>query len=277
MGEENIHKNHRQRMRKKVEEYGLESLPAHEVLEYLLFFAIPRQNTNPIAQCLAQQIILRSAQPDHNVIDHQNHHCVRTAHQQKFDKLLSRFGGFCQVLEASPEELAQVEGMGPASARFLHSLLQVSRYYQIEKRRQIRRLNTEEEAMEYVKPLFVGLKEEQIYAVILDDKNGVLRCEQLGQGLANSVEVSAGKLAKSVLLAGGTSVILAHNHPAGLPLPSPEDIVTTGKLVKALGVLGIDLVDHIVVAQEEATSMSKRQCMPIYDPLRGEVEYPRHR
>lgn len=242
MGEENIHKNHRQRMRKKVEEYGLESLPAHEVLEYLLFFAIPRQNTNPIAH-----------------------------------RLLSRFGGFCQVLEASPEELAQVEGMGPASARFLHSLLQVSRYYQIEKRRQIKRLNTEEEAMEYVKPLFVGLKEEQIYAVILDDKNGVLRCEQLGQGLANSVEVSAGKLAKSVLLAGGTSVILAHNHPAGLPLPSPEDIVTTGKLVKALGVLGIDLVDHIVVAQEEATSMSKRQCMPIYDPLRGEVEYPRHR
>lgn len=242
MGEENIHKNHRQRMRKKVEEYGLESLPAHEVLEYLLFFAIPRQNTNPIAH-----------------------------------RLLSRFGGFCQVLEASPEELAQVEGMGPASARFLHSLLQVSRYYQIEKRRQIKRLNTEEEAMEYVKPLFVGLKEEQIYAVILDDKNGVLRCEQLGQGLANSVEVSAGKLAKSVLLAGGTSVILAHNHPAGLPLPSPEDIVTTGKLVKALGVLGIDLVDHIVVAQGEASSMSKRQCMPIYDPLRGEVEYPRYR
>lgn len=242
MGENNLHKDHRQRMHKKVEEYGLESLPAHEVLEYLLFFAIPRCNTNPIAH-----------------------------------RLLDRFGGFCQVLEASPDELAQVEGMGPASARFLHTLLQVSRYYELEKQKQVKKITSQEEAINFVKPLFIGLKEEHLYAVILDDKNGVLRCEQLGRGLANSVEVSAGRLAKSALLAGGTSVILAHNHPAGLAVPSSEDIITTGKLVKALGILGIDLVDHIIVAQGEASSMAQRQCMPIYDPIRGEVEYPRRR
>lgn len=242
MSGEELHKNHRQRMYQKVEEYGLESLPAHEVLEYLLFFAIPRCNTNPIAH-----------------------------------RLLERFGDFCQVLEASPDELAQVEGMGPASARFLHSLLQVSRYYQMEKRRQTKQLKTEEQAIEYVKPLFIGEREEVLYAVILDDKGTILRTRQVGRGVANAVEVSAGRLAKTALMAGGTSVILAHNHPAGLPIPSSEDIITTGKMVKALGILGIDLIDHIVVAGQEATSMVQRQCMPIYDPVRGEVEYPRRR
>ena len=242
MGEENLHKKHRQRMFKKVDEQGLEKLPPHEVLEYLLFYTIPRCNTNPIA------------------------------HQ-----LLDRFGGFSQVLEASPEELAQVPGLGPSSARFLHSLLQVARYYQVEKRRQTRQLKTQEEAIQFVEPLFLGETEEVLYAVILDDKSGILRCEQLSRGMANSVEMSASRLARAVLLAGGTSVILAHNHPRGLAVPSSQDIITTGKMVKALGILGIDLVDHIVVAQDGATSMLQRQCMPIYDPVRGEVEYPRHR
>lgn len=238
MGEDNLHKGHRERMRKKVEQYGLEVLPPHEVLEYLLYFVIPRKNTNPIAHAL-----------------------------------ISRFGGFAQVLEADPSQLAQVEGMGESAARLLHSYLQVARYYGVEKTRQHRRLSTEQEAMEFAKPLFIGHTSEILYAVILDDNNCVIRAEQIGSGLPGRVESSAGKLAKAVFQAGGTAVILAHNHPAGCAKPSSQDIITTGKMVKALGILGIDLKDHIVVAGQEATSMLLERCMPIYDPIRGEVEY----
>ena len=90
-----IHEEHRARMQERVARDGLTSLAAHEVLEYLLYFSIPRRDTNPLA---------------HRLIQH--------------------FGGFCQVLDASEEELMQVQGIGPASARLLHSFRDVARFYQ---------------------------------------------------------------------------------------------------------------------------------------------------
>lgn len=95
-----IHEEHRARMQERVARDGLTSLAAHEVLEYLLYFSIPRRDTNPLA---------------HRLIQH--------------------FGGFCQVLDASEEELMQVQGIGPASARLLHSFRDVARFYQIQKHR----------------------------------------------------------------------------------------------------------------------------------------------
>ena len=88
-----VHENHRERMRRRVEKYGLDSLEEHEALEYLLFFVIPRRDTNPLAHAL-----------------------------------IGRFGSFAGVLEASEEELRTVEGIGPAAARFLHMLPAVDRY-----------------------------------------------------------------------------------------------------------------------------------------------------
>ena len=95
-----IHEEHRARMQERVARDGLTSLAAHEVLEYLLYFSIPRRDTNPLA---------------HRLIQH--------------------FGGFCQVLDASEEELMQVQGIGPASARLLHSFRDVARFYQIQSTR----------------------------------------------------------------------------------------------------------------------------------------------
>ncbi|MBQ7858523.1 MAG: hypothetical protein IJ347_00090 [Faecalibacterium sp.] len=89
-----LHQDHRERMRRRVERYGLESLEEHEALEYLLYFAIPRRDTNPIAHAL-----------------------------------LNRFGSFAAVLEAAEEELLTVEGVGPSTARFLHAIQAIDRYY----------------------------------------------------------------------------------------------------------------------------------------------------
>ena len=114
-------------MQERVARDGLTSLAAHEVLEYLLYFSIPRRDTNPLA---------------HRLIQH--------------------FGGFCQVLDASEEELMQVQGIGPASARLLHSFRDVARFYQIQKHKEHPvQLRNAEMCCEYIRPLFSDPKREE--------------------------------------------------------------------------------------------------------------------
>lgn len=130
-----IHEEHRARMQERVARDGLTSLAAHEVLEYLLYFSIPRRDTNPLA---------------HRLIQH--------------------FGGFCQVLDASEEELMQVQGIGPASARLLHSFRDVARFYQIQKHKEHPvQLRNAEMCCEYIRPLFNDPKREEFYMIAMND------------------------------------------------------------------------------------------------------------
>lgn len=237
--QKNIHENHRQRVQQKVRETGFEGMADHEVLEYLLYFSIPRIDTNPIA---------------HNLLNH--------------------FGSFSQVMEADENELAQVKGMGPASARLLHAMLLADKRYQMDRRRARRKMMTPEDFMQFVKPLFHGERHEQVYAVIINDKYELVRCVRLDDGQPNRVDIPTTKLVKEIMLSGGTGVVLAHNHPSGVAVPSQQDITATGKVTHLLGMLGIALIDHVVVAEDGACSMQRRGVMPVYDPVRGEVEYP---
>ena len=127
MAGQNIsHEGHRQRMRTRVEQYGLESLAPHEVLEYLLYITNARRDTNGIAHAL-----------------------------------LERFGSFTGVLEASEEELCSVAGIGPASARMLHLLPEVSRYYEHDRTSTEGALTTTERLVTYLKPRFAGARQEE--------------------------------------------------------------------------------------------------------------------
>ena len=133
MAEENLHANHRARMQERVDRDGLDSLAEHEALEYLLFLSIPRADTNELA---------------HRLINH--------------------FGDFCKVMEAEPDELMQVEGVGPKSARLIATVMAFGRYYQLKKRKTRQALDKAEAAIEYVKPLFRGVQNEQLYLILLD-------------------------------------------------------------------------------------------------------------
>ena len=116
MADENLHAKHRARMQERVERDGLDSLAEHEALEYLLFLSIPRADTNALA---------------HRLIQH--------------------FGDFCKVLEAEPEELMQVEGVGPKSARLISTVMACSRYYELKKRKTRLSLNSAETAIAYAR------------------------------------------------------------------------------------------------------------------------------
>lgn len=229
-----LHANHRARMQARVDRDGLDSLAEHEALEYLLFFAIPRQDTNALAH-----------------------------------RLIGHFGSFCRVLEAEPAELMKVEGIGPQSARLISSVTKFARYYQRCKRDRRSPLDSAQAAMDYVKPLFYDLSSEVLYLILLDDSCRPLQELRVAEGVPDRVSIDVRKLMREVARASATRGILAHNHPFGIAVPSERDITTTFSLMQALGPLGFTIVDHIIVADGDACSMASRGLLPGYTPQSG--------
>lgn len=234
MAEENLHANHRARMQERVDRDGLDSLAEHEALEYLLFLSIPRADTNELA---------------HRLINH--------------------FGDFCKVMEAEPDELMHVEGVGPKSARLIATVMAFGRYYQLKKRKTRQALDKAEAAIEYVKPLFRGVQNEQLYLILLDDACRPVQDLRIAEGVPNRVTVDTRKLLRAVARTNSTCGILAHNHPTGLAIPSEADRLTTYRIMEVTGQLGFTIMDHIIIAGEDGCSMLNRGSLPEYRPGGG--------
>ena len=225
--DEQLHQDHRARMHQRVKNSGMDDFADHEVLEYLLYFAIPRRDTNPIAH-----------------------------------RLLKKFGSFARVLEASEEELCQVEGIGPNSARLLRAVLLVDRHYQNSRRRKVRQLASCSDVVDYCVPLFHGVNHEVVYMIGVDDGLKVLQTVKLAEGVVNQVHIPIRKVVQTALSMGATGVILTHNHPAGVALPSHEDMLTTRSILDALKMVDVQLIDHVIVADGEGTSMLDNHRLP---------------
>ena len=216
------HDGHRQRLKERFLEEGLDGFTQIQALELALFYCIPRKDTNPIAH-----------------------------------ELLEHFGGLSQVLEAPVEELARVPGMGESSAAFLRLITELGRYYLVHRSSQASVLPTLEHCAEYLVPRFFGRRVETVFLLCLDAKCKVLCCKEVGEGSVNSTGISVRKIVETALGANATSVVLAHNHPSGVALPSGEDIQTTRRIAMALSTVEITLVDHIVVADGDYVSMAQ--------------------
>ena len=215
-----IHDGHRQRMKDRFREEGLDHFSEIQVLELLLFYCIPRQDTNPIA---------------HSLLDH--------------------FGSLAQVLEAPAEEMEKVKGIGSNAATFLSLMNQVGRYYLVKRSQQHIILRTIEQCGDYLTSFFYGRRNEMVYLLCLDAKCKVLCCKAVGEGSVNSAGVPIRRIVEIALGANATSVVLAHNHPSGIAVPSPDDVQTTRRVAAALNAVDVCLVDHIVVADDDYVSM----------------------
>lgn len=217
---ESIHSGHRSRMKRRFLEQGLDGFTDIQALELLLFYSVPRQDTNAIAH-----------------------------------RLLNRFGSLSQVLEAPIEELAKVEGVGEHSAVLLHLINEMGRYYLIDRARREQVLPTIEDCARYLQPRFYGRSTETVFLLCLDAKCKVLCCREVGEGSVNSAGISVRRIVETALREGASAVVLAHNHPSGIALPSPEDIQTTRRVAAALQSVEIQLADHIVMADDDYVSM----------------------
>lgn len=215
-----IHDGHRERLRKRFREEGLDGFSEIQALELALFYPISRKDTNPIAH-----------------------------------ELLNHFGSLAQVLEAPVEELQKVPGVGENTAVFLRLITEFGRRYMVSRASQTKILTTLEQCAGYMLPYFYGRRVETVYLLCLDAKCKVLCCKEVAEGSVNSAGISVRKVVETALGANATSVVLAHNHPSGVALPSGEDIQTTRRIAAALAAVEIQLVDHIVVADDDYVSM----------------------
>mgnify|MGYP003552546702 CR=1 FL=1 len=225
-----IHTGHRQRLKERFRQEGLDSFDELHVLELLLFYAIPQGDTNPLAH-----------------------------------ELLKRFGSLTGVLEAKREELEQVKGLGAHSVTLLRLVTELGRYYAVQRMSMERVLPTLEKCGEYLVPFFIGQREETVYLLCLDGKCKVLACRKLGQGGVNSVGVPIRRVVETALNTNASSVILAHNHPSGLALPTTEDVQVTKKVATALDLVGVRLADHVIVADQDFVSLTDSG---LYNPER---------
>ena len=215
-----LHEGHRQRLKDRFLKEGLDNFTEVQVLELLLFYAIPRIDTNPLAH-----------------------------------RLLDRFGSLSKVLDASMEELLKVEGMGRNSATLLHLATDLGRYYLVNRTMQNKFLTTTEDCGEYLMPRFHGRVNETVFLLCLDAKCKLLDCREVSEGSVNSAGVSPRRVVELALASNATTVVLAHNHPSGIAVPSKEDVQTTYRVEAALDAVEIVLADHIIVSDGDYISM----------------------
>ena len=218
-----LHKGHRERLRTRFLEDGLDSFDSHQILELLLFHVVPRADTNPIAH-----------------------------------RLIKRFGSLPAVLEADPKDLATIDGVGDKAAAFLSMMPQVTRRYFHDRVNQKRpQLATTEAVAEYVVPFMSGRSEEVFYVLCLDTNCRLLYAALITQGTVRDAHVHPRHVVEAALRHRAASLILAHNHPAGSERPSRHDFRLTQLLAQTLNPLGIPIHDHVIFAGENWYSFAR--------------------
>ena len=216
-----IHDGHREKMRQRFLKSGLDAFADHEALELLLYYAIPRRDTNPIAHAL-----------------------------------MERYGSLSAVLAAPVEDLKKVEGVGESAAILLKLAPQLYRKAKMSDAEQETVLSSVERVGAYLLERFAGEKNEVVYQLCLDRKGKLLVCKKLGEGGVTSADLDIRRLVENALLTGASAVVLAHNHPSGVALPSRDDYAATDRAKTALAVVDVALIDHIIVADGDFVSMS---------------------
>lgn len=215
-----IHDGHREKMRRRFQETGLEGFADHEALELLLYYAIPQRDTNELAH-----------------------------------RLLTRYGSLSALLQAPIEDLRRVEGVGESAAVLL-KLVPAFVYKAQRSAGQETVLNSTEKAGRYLLTCFAGERNEVIYQLCLDRKGKLLARKRLSEGGSAAAELNIRRLVENALLSSASAVILSHNHPSGIALPSREDYATTQQAQDALRTIGVELLDHIIVAEDDYVSLA---------------------
>jgi len=214
-----MHADHRRRLKEQFRSQGLDHFQPHNVLELLLFYAIPQKDVNPLA---------------HQLVDY--------------------FGSLQAVFDAPYEELVKQPGMGEHSATLIKMIPDLSRYYlQYSGGDYI--VDSVDSAWRYLAPRFVGRTEEVAMLLCLDAKGKVIKCPIVGSGMVNQTEINHRRILSEAINSNAVGVILAHNHPGGVALASVDDIRATEQINKLLTGVGIELLDHMIIGDGDCVSL----------------------
>ncbi len=209
--ESTLHSGHRKRQRELFENLGLDAFADHGVIELLLYYVIPRKDTNLIAH-----------------------------------RLINRFESLAGVFEATVEELEKVEGMGHQAALLLNMMSQVSARYMKSRTERSKILINSPELCKYFMNRYYGERSEVVYLATFDARGRFISCHKISEGSVTSASITARTVAEKALADNAVYVVLSHNHVGGYALPSGEDISTTETLYGVLESIGVQLFDHLI-------------------------------
>jgi DNA repair protein RadC len=210
------HEGHRQRLKNRFLQEGLENFEKHNVLEILLFYAIPQRDTNDIAH-----------------------------------ELLNTFGSLKGVFEADYTELLNVKGVKENTATLIKLIPEIAREYMFEEISEERVFDTAEKIGKYFVRKYIGEVNEVVYLMLLDNGFKLLDVCRIHEGSVNSANISPRKIMNQIIKYNASMAVVAHNHPNGVALPSMEDINTTYSLRRTLDSCEVDMVEHILVGGNE--------------------------
>ena len=216
--EKQIHSGHRDRVRIKFIESGLDGFEPHEALELLLYYCIPRKDTNPIAH-----------------------------------KLLDSFGSLSAVLDAPLDALKEC-GLSENAAILLKLVPQMSRLYLDDRHSNSKVVDLDDLGGRLLHK-FVGRDYEAVVLMLLDVKYKEVFCGVISKGSVNSCDLYIRKIIENAMIYNASYAVLSHNHPSGLALPSMADLESTRTVSQALSLVGVKLLDHVVVADDDYVSM----------------------
>ena len=217
-----IHEGHRQRMKERFRRGGLDSFSDHEILEFLLFYAIPYRDTNVLAHTLVE-----------------------------------RYGSWIRVVGARYDDLLTVPGVTPHVATLLTLMGQGAWRYHRDYTGMVCQLYDTQKIIEHVVPYFLGEREESVLLVSLDNKRKHLNTTRIFRGSVNSAQFNVRMAVEQALRDNATQVVLAHNHPNGFAFPSEADMRTTKYVMDVLRPLDIRIIDHLIVAEGDCLCMSR--------------------
>ena len=203
---------HRQRVKDKYRLAGLEGWHDYEILELLLFYAIPRKDTKPAAK-----------------------------------RLIERFGSFSSVLDATPQELRTVKGISEHTALFIKIVKDAAKSYAKGRMDGKDIVQSPEAAVAYLKAALKGAPDEEFHALFLNAGNRVLSTEVIQTGTVTRSAVFPRKIVERALHHRATGIIIAHNHPGGVLRPSEDDKRATAAIANALSTVEVSLLDHIII------------------------------
>lgn len=214
-----VHDGHRGRLKEEFLKRP-DTFPDHKVLELLLFYANPRGDTNPVA---------------HDLMD--------------------RFVTLDGVMDASPAELLKVPGVGEHTVVLLKAVKEAGGRYLASRSKAAGLIQTTGDIFDLLRPYFYGARGEKVILICLDGKGKNLGVRVISEGSVNAAEVTTRGVVEAALGLNASQVVLAHNHPSGLALPSDEDKATTRYLSQVLQTVGVALMDHVIFSEDDMVSM----------------------
>lgn len=219
-----MHSGHRERVKQKFADCGELAFSDHELLEMLLFYSIPRQNTNDIAH-----------------------------------RLIDRFGSLKGVTEARLEELITVEGVGRNTAILIKTTFAINARTKKNTADKRTHFKTTNDIQKYLLGLFLNDSYECVYLLLLNHNFKYLGCKKLCEGDRDYSSVKMDDIVKAAINLNARYIVLAHNHPNGSTRPSREDMDVTLKVQDCIKHIRVSLVDHFIVANGMITSIINRE------------------